>query len=140
MRTKRLTMRGSWVLLVGLAGGFLVWPTRAEAEVEARCSELGANCVCSERFNVATYQKASGINYWQPSDSATNTKPCWVDGVTNYPIATDMDMTNAGVNSGNAFATLPVGHSVSYVMQMPMDYDGSIFYGNTRHFQVALGS
>lgn len=107
----------------------------AEAGIEARCTELGSNCVCSERFNASGYTKQSGIDYWQPNDIGSNTKPCWVDGVTNYPIATSLTLTSAATNSGTAYTTLPSGHSVSYVLQFPMDYDSSVFYGNEENQQ-----
>jgi hypothetical protein len=75
-------------LVVGLVLLWSLASAPAEAVVEARCVELGANCLCSEQFNATAYTRVQ--DKWQPADTETTT--CEVEAT----------MTNAAISTGGA--------------------------------------
>ena len=122
--------RRQYLLLTFLAiFGSSLWlaPGRAQA-AEARCNELGANCVCSEPFNTNQFTRNS---YWfNPSDS-TN-KECATDG--NFPGgAIEANPINHVVfrNDSSALAALPPGHHVQYFGGGIEGHNNVFFAGNT---------
>ena len=118
------------ILLLGLL--WMLWAVPVEADGnEARCDELGANCICSERLNsvAGNYSEASGPNFI--ADDATTTKKCAIDGITSAILSTDSDFSTAYRvdSSGQAFTALPSGHTVTNVLRTP-DGRGAGFAGH----------
>lgn len=104
-------------MLKWMALFLFIIPSIAEAAGnEARCTELGADCLCSEPLNTTTYSNSgTGASFWwNPGD--TTTKQCGLQGSTNGFIE-ENSFTHTGVSSGAAINALPVGHTNTYVMQ-----------------------
>jgi hypothetical protein len=105
------------LILVALAA--LLFATNTLAAPEARCTALGANCVCSEPLNVppANLTWSGGLGY--VNDGRT-TKRCDVWGGASlvrqtYRAASDATMSN----DATALAAFPSGHGVSYFLRQP---------------------
>jgi hypothetical protein len=104
----------------------------AEA-AEARCTELGANCVCSEPLQMTGF---TGFNdaFWNPSDS-TDSKQCNGEGdglgvgftITRNGATLDL----FGEGDATVLSRLPAGHSVSRYLRGPDDHQGTWFTGHT---------
>lgn len=95
---------------------------------EQRCNELGANCVCSERFNTNALPKVSG-SWYNPADSTT--KEC---STTNPSILGGAIERNAsdlyGSNDSTVLGALPAGYNVSYFVRGPEGHLGIFFAGH----------
>jgi hypothetical protein len=93
---------------------------------EQRCTDLGANCVCSEPLNTNSFtQSITGGGAWyNPVDSTT--KEC-KDGY-NVPAGGAVLVTVArdlfGSNSGEEITNLPAGHTNTWVSRRPNGHAG----------------
>lgn len=119
-----MMVRGIMLVMVLLS----LWVSSAEAAGnEARCTELGANCVCSEPFQMTGFTNVSG-SFWNPND--TTTKECGEE-VAGYPITrNDADMEAiTSANDATAFSRLPSGHSVSRIFRVTPGNSGTFFVG-----------
>ena len=76
-------MSKRWLLLAAI----LLFPFAARADLEQRCMDLGANCVCSEPLDTATHV-FNGTDRYNPNDSVT--KECGFT-VTDFPVLGDGD-------------------------------------------------
>ncbi len=121
MRTKNFTF------FLVLVTSSLLLPTEAHA-AEARCNQLGANCLCSEPFNTNQFTRNS---YWfNPSDSTD--KQCATD--TNYPGgAIEANPINQVIfrNDSGALSALPSGNSVGYFGGGIAGHNNVYFAGHT---------
>lgn len=102
-----------WILLALLS---LHSGVALAAGNEARCTELGANCIASEPLNTNSYTDLSGGQYWSAND--TTTKKATND-VTGAVAATSSGFPATPINSGAAITALPVGHTVTWVLKEP---------------------
>jgi hypothetical protein len=106
---------GKWLLLLALC----LLPSWAEAAGnEARCDELGANCICSEPMNTSTWTDALNSIWFNPSD--TTTKQCSSSGVVAGGFLEDgSGFTDySGVSSGEQITNLPAAHTNTYVLKI----------------------
>lgn len=95
------------------------------ATTEARCTELGSGCICSEILDSASYIE-SPTDFWRASDASA--KPCSQDG-TGRPVV--RTATVAGTNDATMLAALPAGATVSYALWPDEDeHEGTFFVGN----------
>lgn len=95
---------------------------------EQRCTDLGANCLCSETFNVSSYTSVpygGSLQVFQANE--VNSKRCSVEP-PNYAAMTYGDF-NASNNTA-ALAALPSGHSVNYFGAREEGHLGIWFVGN----------
>ena len=117
---------GKWLLLVL----FCLLPSLAEAAGnEARCDELGANCVCSEPLQATSYANYGTNEHWNPGD--TTTKECDVEGTPGAAIArvgSPLDLLAS--TDATALSRLPSGHSVSRFLAGPNPQLGIFFVGH----------
>lgn len=98
---------------------------------EAKCTSLGSNCLCSEPFQMTSYNKqGSGADaYWQPNDTAT--KKCTeVSAYPGYAISRDDSSPPAVGSDSTVLAALPSGHSVARYLKGAEGHTGSWFMGN----------
>jgi hypothetical protein len=104
---------------------------------EARCTELGANCVCSEPLQMTGYTVHGSYSGWlNPND--TSTKECNGEGdgvgvgyaIVNGGGTSDSIVATAGSDSA-VFAALPAGHSLTRVLRNPEAHVGLNFIGHT---------
>lgn len=110
------------VLIVGLDSK----PSEAQ---EAACTALGANCVCSEPFQMTGFTNTSG-SFYNPNDSTT--KQCGEE-VANHPISrNDADMEAiTSADDATAFARMPAGNSVTRMFRVTPGNSGTFFVGGT---------
>lgn len=103
----------------------LLWAATAQAE-EQRCNELGANCICSEPFEMTAF--SSGPDFWNPTDSTT--KQCSVESavIGGAIVRTGSDVLISA--DATAIAALPAGHSVSRFVRAGNDHQGTFYAGN----------
>lgn len=104
----------------------IVWsvPHEALAANEVRCSQLGANCVCSEPLNTATYVPVNGA-WWNPGD--TTTKECLSEG--QGAIQNGSGFQFIAANSGADISALPAGHTNTYVLRDDSPNNGGFIGG-----------
>lgn len=106
-------------------------------DVEQRCLELSANCVCAEAFstNTFTFPDAGHAN---PSDSVT--KQCRID--PGGPIGSVIERANAtttqGRNDTTALNALPAGHQVQYYTSWNTNHAGFLFAGHNHNSTTYL--
>lgn len=118
MRAVRIFMLCACALVLGFAAD-------AQAE-EQRCTELGANCVCSEPLNTNVYAHPDSVNY-NPADSVT--KQCSAE-LTNHPIARKPGVNDVfGSNDPTVLSKLPPGHSVNYFMRAGNNHTNIFWMG-----------
>lgn len=87
---------------------------------EAKCASLGANCLCSEPFQMTGFSRIS--DYLKPNDAPT--KGCSTEGVSpGYAILRTTDDL-VGSTDSTILAALPAGHSVSRVLKGPEAHEG----------------
>lgn len=122
---------------------FCVIPSTADAAGnEARCDELGANCICSNPMNSPSGNYTSGASYI--GDSAVTTKHCAVDGVAGTFLTSDTNFADLYevATSGESFTALPAGHSVSNVLRTHTNggggFAGHNFAGGTATARRAM--
>lgn len=100
---------------------------------EARCDELGANCVCSEPLQATAYPDYGSNSHWNPND--TTTKQCDVEGTPGAAIARngwDLEIST----DATALSRLPAGHSIARFLKGPEAHKGIFFVGH----QMTSGS
>lgn len=102
---------------------------------EARCDELGANCICSEPLNTNSMGRSGA--YYNPGDSTT--KECRGELGTAQSFYYNGTMTAVGAGS-ESFDALPAGRTISYVWRAPDGNIGTIgpwhfFSGSTPPFR-----
>jgi hypothetical protein len=86
------------------------------ASPEQRCTELGANCVCSEPLNTTTSNLLPGSNYaYNPTDSTT--KECLLEGQAGAAFLRPAQTWTTASSGSSVLATLPPGHSVAHVFR-----------------------
>lgn len=119
MITIRLTVTCLWALII-------LWATSAYAE-EQRCTQLGANCVCSEQFNTNNLPVVQ--TFWKnPADSTT--KECSTAGVAGGALeANDVNKITPR-NTAEAMNALPAGHSLTWTIGGIDGHLGIFFAGN----------
>ena len=147
----RVVMFG-FLLMVGLWGA-----TPSQAAMEARCTELGANCVCSAPLQGALssrfYSGTAYLYYFAgETDPDATTKPC--HGHDN-----DFAATYFGITANSSFERiyggdditstsdstilnlLPAGHTISHVIRASEGYVASIFLGyeDLRAVPISVG-
>lgn len=107
----------------------LLLPTAANAAGnEARCDELGANCICSEPMNTATWDNALNNIWFDPAD--TTTKECSTSGVVAGGALEDgSGFRYSAASSGEQITNLPAGHTNTYVLKVN-DGGGGQFFGH----------
>ncbi|MEK7389057.1 MAG: hypothetical protein AAB036_05110 [Elusimicrobiota bacterium] len=91
---------------------------------EARCAELGANCVASEPLNTNIYTSASGESFWNPADTAPSDKQASNDGIIGAAVAEQSGFSETPVDSGDAITALPPGHTIAWVLRQPIGGGG----------------
>jgi hypothetical protein len=101
----------------------LVWTASADA-AEQRCGALGANCVCSEQFQMAGFTSLSGA-WLNPTDSTT--KECGIE-VANYPITRTLSGVSINTDA-TALARLPAGNTVQRFLSGATGSSGMFFVG-----------
>ena len=115
------------LFLIVLSLSSTVWA----AGNEARCDELGANCICSSPLNSASggYSNASGPNYIK--ENSVTTKTCDIDGIADAILSTGGSFgdTYTTANSGESITALPAGHSISNILRT-FDGEGGGFAGH----------
>ena len=120
MLTVLVMMLAAWL-------GVVANPDPAQAQ-EARCTELGANCVCSEPLQMTGFAVHPGGSWRNPNDSTV--KECEVEyGLgAGWAIARSLDPL---ISSNPAvLAALPTGHSVNRFATFPDGYTGGMAIGH----------
>jgi len=112
-----------------LSAVFLAFVAVAAYGQEARCTELGSGCICSEPFQMTGFAQAGGGAFWNPND--TSTKQCDAEGGTGYAISRNTQDIVASTDA-TALAALPVGHSISRFMRAGSNHTGIFFGGNSQ--------
>jgi|CXWL01.1.fsa_nt_gi hypothetical protein len=112
--------------LMALTALGLVWgvPHQALAASESRCAALGANCICSEPLNTATYAPVNGA-WWNPGD--TTTKECLSEG--QGAIQNGGGFQYIAAASGADINALPAGHTNTYVLRDDSPNNGGFIGG-----------
>lgn len=98
---------------------------------EQRCTDLGAECVCSEPLNtnslVLSPDSPTGSGFYNPADSTTKecrdyqpTSPDLGGLAILTPTARDLFASN----SGEEITNLPAGHTNTYVARRPEGHTG----------------
>jgi len=103
----------------------VIFSSRNLHAAEQHCDELGANCVCSEPFNTATY--VGGPSFFNPADSIT--KECSVEGGAGQAVVRN-SATIVGSNDATALALLPSGNKVTRFLRADDGHTGMFFAGN----------
>ncbi len=93
---------------------------------EQRCTDLGANCVCSEPLNTTTF--AGGPDFWNPADSTT--KQCSVEPASPGGAIVRTSNTITSSADATALAALPAGHKVARFVRADDNHEGTFFVGN----------
>lgn len=116
----------SLVIAIALVGS----AHEARAETEARCSELGESCVCSEPMNTDTYTLIAGTDWaWNPGDTTAGDKECNTSGQAGgFVEVNGFDTHYSTVSDGAPLAALPLGHTNTFVLRL-LDGVGGMFAG-----------
>jgi len=111
-------------VLAGLWVGLMSWSSHGEA-AEQRCNDLGANCICSEPFQTATYNAANAdtnARSWNPADSTT--KECAMNGTpgaafffSGSTIGPGLLFPTTAAQDPAIFSALPPGRTNTYVLR-----------------------
>jgi len=109
------------LVVLGICGGL---SGEAQAANEARCIELGANCIASEPLNTNVYTSASGQDYWNPADTSSSDKQANNDGIVGAAVSEEGGFKETPINSGEAINALPPGHTVNWVLRQPIGGGG----------------
>lgn len=91
---------------------------------EARCTELGSNCGCSEPLEATTYDRT--VAQWDPND--TDTLECSAEGFPGGAIARNVVDVVASTDA-TALAALPAGNSVARFMRAGDGHLGIFWLG-----------
>lgn len=111
---------------------FVIWTmfVGTSEAAETRCTELGANCVCSEPLQATSYANLGSNAHWNPND--TSTLECNGEGIAGYAVVRNTGGTLDLVASTNttALSRLPAGHSVSRFLAGAAGHQGTWFTGH----------
>lgn len=102
---------------------------------EQRCNELGANCVCSEPFQMTNFTQNIDKAFWNPTDSST--KECGFE-VAGHPISRNTQDVKPQ-SDATALSRLPTGHSISRFVSGGTGMNGVFFIGGNVN-SAALGA
>jgi hypothetical protein len=111
MMGRRIQMRRLTQILVLIVLG-IFWGASNEAGAanEQRCSELGANCVCSEPLNTSTYTSPTE-SYFDPADTTVSDKQCTrLGGFAGVTLEDGAGFRYVVESSGEMLTSLPPGH------------------------------
>ncbi len=112
----KLWRHGKRVIVICLVGALAMSNGQAMAANEARCTELGTNCIGSEPLNTATYTDPVDNHNWNPSDTNSPDKELNLEGGTGDVINTSGTVsTLTGVTTGEMFTAMPATKSASIV-------------------------
>lgn len=112
----------------------LVFALPAHTE-EARCTELGSACVCSEPFNTNSLVETE--TYWKdPADSVT--KECSTAGIAGGALEANPVSKITARNDTQLMNALPAGHSVSWAAGGTDNHLGIFFAGHTHNSSTFL--
>jgi hypothetical protein len=120
--TARRTTLGRHLVPLIVGFGIFCIAASAEAGVEARCTELGANCIASEPLNTDTYVQDVAA-FWDPADTDpkdTTSKQMSLDD--QFPGAcieeTGFDTKHVVDTSGPMFSALPnISPSIKFLLR-----------------------
>lgn len=113
------------IIVLVVLGIFWGVSNEAWAAHESRCTELGANCICSEPLNTNSWIV---INTWgyNPADTTGSDKECRNEGVAGVAyFSTDPTGAKSRFSVASAatdpaiFTALPQGNTVTYVWRSP---------------------
>lgn len=105
----RKQQTGKWLLLLALC----LLPSWAEAN-EARCTELGANCICGTSMDTTSISDSGDGQHFKLNDGAS--KVCSSE-VSGYAIDAGSGQTFNGVTSGADITALPAAHTNTAVLR-----------------------
>ncbi len=94
---------------------------------EIRCGQLGANCICSEPMNTATWVDGGAGNTWNPADTTGSDKECSFEQ-GSCPLSTTGGLKATAVSSGEDITALPLAHTLTYVLRL--DTTESSWFGH----------
>lgn len=116
---------------------FLLVTSEACAAVEARCTELGANCVCSEPFLMGAggFTQVVDQAFWNPTDTTGSDKECGYE-VARHPISRN---TQDVQRRTDATALARIGNRITGFVSQGSGADGISFIGADVTWQ-ALGA
>ncbi len=114
-----------------LALGICIISALNTLAAEKRCTDLGANCVCSEPLQATTYNNYGTNSHWNPNDS-TNLE-CNGEGFGGAAVVRNAGTTVDLLASSDATALskLPSGHKVQRFLAGPQNHKGIWFTGHT---------
>lgn len=120
MMGRRIQMRQLTQIIVLVALG-IFWGAPNEANAaEQRCNALGANCLCSEPFQMTAYTLEAVNNGYNPND--TSTKQCLTnDGTTIFRPGPGNGVPSSSPpeigSNPTVLAALPAGNTVARYMK-----------------------
>lgn len=106
---------------------FLLVTAEAFAAVEARCTELGANCVCSEPFLMGAggFTQVVDQAFWNPTDTTGSDKECGYE-VARHPISRNTQDVQRRTDST---ALTRIGNRITGFVSQGSGADGISFIG-----------
>mgnify|MGYP003386872837 CR=1 FL=1 len=122
-------------VLAMILSWFVSAPIAPADAAEARCTELGTNCVCSEPLQMTSMAVHGSFSGWlNPNDSTT--KECNGEGPgvgVGYTIVRSPNDTIVATSGTHAsvFSALPAGHSLTRVLANAEGHTGLNFIGHT---------
>lgn len=122
----------SWALRVAMLACLTIvlsGLTVAAFAAEARCGQLGGNCVCSEPLNTTNFVRINP-SWYNPADSTS--KECNAEGIPGGAIARNVNDV-FGDNNAAAMAALPSGRSITHFMRGPEGHLGIFSTGHGHH-------
>ena len=105
------------------------------ASPEQRCTELGANCICSEPFQMTAWSSPQS-GYWIPNDFPATKSCTQLPGVTGAVVSTDPGVAPQVGTDATALAALPVGNTIARFAKMN---DASQPHGGTDAMHMMSG-
>jgi len=100
----------AWPAVHSTPDGSLAWAA------EQRCTDLGANCICSEPLNTASYTFLGSDIFHNPADSTTKECTASAGIPTGYAVIRPNDII--GANDSVALSALPAGNSVTRFLRV----------------------
>jgi hypothetical protein len=96
--------------------------------VEQRCTDLGANCLCSQPMNAPTYTELQANTYWAPDE--TSAKPCSMSESEPGAVISYDQFSYQVESSGAMFSALPnLDPSIDYFLRTTSGAGGG-FHGH----------
>lgn len=127
---RRVRLRWRFCTTIVLALGLGNSPIAYAAE--ARCTELGANCVCSEPLQADQYVDYGSHSHWNPNDTAN--LECNGEGLPGAAVVRNSANTVVDLiasSNATALSRLPANHSVARFLAGPQNHQGIWFMGHT---------